>query len=443
MELPKIIDIATKNVVSISDTHSIQDAVNLMLESNHRDVIITSQNSKKYGLIKTSDLIKFKLQNIDFSRAINTVKIDYVNTVHESLDVTEALEEITSSCNCLCVVNDANELLGFVSYYDIISSIDPNMLLAKRAVSELLLTSHLKEADQSEPTHRVIAQMNTHIHDSVIIKDGIETVGIITTKDIIALFGKNRDLSKPIKEYMSSPIQTVSHDTSIAEAITFIQEKHFKRLIIVDEEGELIGQISQEELIAKAYSKWAELMRDQDDQLQHLNKVLHAKASKFEELSSTDPLTGIPNRTKIEFELTNEISKIKRYQTEPFTLVFFDIDHFKKINDTHGHLVGDNVLKNLTKTVQNTLRTTDVFARWGGEEFVIILPHTPLEKGVQAVELLKEKISQMECLVVKNVTCSFGVTGYIDGDDNNSILLRADNAMYNAKESGRDKIITA
>lgn len=441
MDFPNIIDIATKKVVSIDDTQTIRDAVDLMYKTNHRDVIITSTKQKKFGLIKANDLIKLKLQNIDFNRTLSSIKFDYVNTIHENTKVTEALEDISMSCNCVCIVDDNNNLKGFVSYQDIISSINPNMLLEKRTISELLLSSHLKEANINAKTQDVIGMMDTMIHDSVIITDEEKSVGIITTKDIIALFGDDKDLSLPIKTYMNSPIETIKHTTSIADSIKFIQEKHFKRLIVEDNEGKIVGQISQEELIAKAYSRWADLMKDNDSQLKQVNKILQARATKYEELSTTDALTGIFNRSKFEYELSQEIKRLKRYDVETFSLVLFDIDHFKKINDEHGHLVGDNVLQKLTREIQNSLRTTDVFARWGGEEFVIIMPLTKLENGLKAVEILQSKILSMNCTLVEKVTCSFGITQYKDGDDINSILLRVDNAMYKAKQSGRNCII--
>jgi diguanylate cyclase (GGDEF)-like protein len=119
----------------------------------------------------------------------------------------------------------------------------------------------------------------------------------------------------------------------------------------------------------------------------------------------------------------------------------FDIDHFKQVNDNYGHDIGDKVLIKITNEVSKTIRETDIFARWGGEEFMILTPDTNLESAIGLAERTRRNIEMEEINKVGQITCSFGVTCFKKGDTFNSFVKRADNALYQDKESGRNKVI--
>ena len=440
MFTPRILDIATKNVITVTPEDTIQKAVELMYKEKHRDVIILPSKNKHYSIFTANDLIKLKSQNIDFNTKIKEIKFNTITTVLETTSVTEAIANVNPEINCLCVIDKDNTLKGFVSYYDLLSSIDPKLMLEKRVIGEIMLSTHLKYANMNTPTFEILCQMDK-LSDCIILKDNENNAkGIITTKDIVKIFGEKKDLNKPISKYMSHPIQTINSTTTISTALEFVQSKHFKRLIVEDFDGEILGQITQEELLARIYSKWADVMRNNDNQLQKINKVLKEKATKYQELSTTDNLTGIFNRLKFEQELKDEIDRIRRYKTEKFSLVILDIDNFKTINDTYGHIEGDNVLKQLVLEVKSHLRSTDIFSRWGGEEFVIILPLTNINNAKIAIENIRKHIESVHFNKVANVTCSFGLTEFNDEDTFHSVITRADEAMYIAKTSGKNRV---
>ena len=158
--------------------------------------------------------------------------------------------------------------------------------------------------------------------------------------------------------------------------------------------------------------------------------------------ASHDSLTKLINRSEFNHILKHEIHRHIRY-SHNFVLVMFDIDFFKKINDTYGHDIGDEVLINLSKLVRNSLRETDVVARWGGEEFMIILTETTLDNGYKKIESLRKKIESTklsEKIVDTNITCSFGMTEY--KNETEEILIKnVDLALYEAKNSGRNIVI--
>ncbi len=166
--------------------------------------------------------------------------------------------------------------------------------------------------------------------------------------------------------------------------------------------------------------------------LQQINVMLELKAT-------TDSLTGLRNRQHLDRQLNQEISRAERYQT-PMAFIIFDIDHFKSINDRFGHLAGDEVLKTLGAIVGQAIRNLDVLARWGGEEFVVLLPGNTRQTAMLAAEKLRILIETHTFPVNERITCSFGVSQYREGDTAEKITARADDALYAAKAAGRNVV---
>ena len=158
---------------------------------------------------------------------------------------------------------------------------------------------------------------------------------------------------------------------------------------------------------------------------------------RFKLKAFTDELTGVYNRAYFNEELTNEIARYKRDKS-PFCFFMLDIDKFKDFNDLYGHQIGDEVLKSLAKIINNHTRKTDTFARWGGEEFVQILPHTTLKNAKKVANDIRILIQQHTFVNKLKVTCSFGVSQFRDNDTAQSLLKRADDALYKAKQNGRN-----
>lgn len=154
-------------------------------------------------------------------------------------------------------------------------------------------------------------------------------------------------------------------------------------------------------------------------------------------LATTDPLTGLYNRRQFLSTLNYEIEKVRRYN-RPLSLIMFDLDHFKLINDSYGHTAGDQVLQEVARRVQQTLRTTDIIGRWGGEEFVVLMPETTLRQAKLAAEQLRQAIAKQPIGQFGTITISLGVTACACQDTANALLERADSALYQAKENGRN-----
>lgn len=172
----------------------------------------------------------------------------------------------------------------------------------------------------------------------------------------------------------------------------------------------------------------------------HANMALHNKQLK--RISNTDPLTGLANRLRLDQAL-KETSKEARERNKPLSIILLDIDHFKSVNDTFGHTVGDMVLKRISALLSSSARMEDIPGRWGGEEFLLILKNTDIMGATQMAEGLRRQVEAHDFAKVGNKTASFGVAQLQNGESLISFINRADAALYEAKETGRNKVVAS
>lgn len=176
--------------------------------------------------------------------------------------------------------------------------------------------------------------------------------------------------------------------------------------------------------------------------LENVYKSIFLQQRHLVHLAQIDGLTGLWNRSQIDQLLTDECERAGRYGTR-FSIILCDIDHFKKVNDNHGHTVGDSVLRAVSSQLQGHVRHTDKVGRMGGEEFLVLLPETGVEQAQKVAQTLKNSVSETRFEGVEKLTVSMGVAEYSEGDDPISLVRRADQALYGAKGKGRDRVETA
>lgn len=156
-------------------------------------------------------------------------------------------------------------------------------------------------------------------------------------------------------------------------------------------------------------------------------------------MATTDPLTGLVNRIRLDEKLL-ECHQFYQRTGRTFSVIIIDLDYFKRVNDTYGHLIGDKTLVNLSQLVSDNIRSIDTLGRWGGEEFMIICPETDSEGGKQLAEKIQSVIEQYDFPHIHTLTCSFGISESREGDRIENVVGRADSALYRAKEEGRNRI---
>jgi diguanylate cyclase (GGDEF)-like protein/PAS domain S-box-containing protein len=166
---------------------------------------------------------------------------------------------------------------------------------------------------------------------------------------------------------------------------------------------------------------------------------LKRKDEALKRLATTDILTGAYNRTLFDEIIKREIERVNRY-SKPLSVIMFDIDHFKQVNDTFGHNAGDSVLKKIASLVRRIMRKIDYFMRWGGEEFIVISGETDREQAYTLAERIRKRIENYKFDHIDQITVSCGVAEYREEDTENSLIKRADDAMYEAKRKGRNRV---
>jgi len=182
--------------------------------------------------------------------------------------------------------------------------------------------------------------------------------------------------------------------------------------------------------------------KKRESELLEINSLLDIRGKQLEEKSKTDSLTGAFNREGIEEAIRIGLWEW-RSQKKPLSLILIDIDHFKKINDEYGHALGDNVLSTLSNIVKQHIRTNDIFARWGGEEFVLVCIDTKIEQASLIAEKTREIIANFSFTDNIHVTASFGVATLNANETLEQLFNNADKALYEAKNQGRNKVVVA
>lgn len=230
-------------------------------------------------------------------------------------------------------------------------------------------------------------------------------------------------------------------------AETFARKEPFfgQTRIIVHDQVRWITAESRPRALPDGATVWEGVLIDVTEQVlaiqaaEAARQALQAANAELQRLATTDHLTGAWNRTYLEETLVAEMGRAERYR-QPLSLLMFDIDHFKAINDTHGHLVGDEVLIELTRRIRAQLRTVDVLARWGGEEFVLLLPHCGAAEALRVAEKLRALVAEPPFPQAGQVTASFGLAQWQLHEPLDTWLKRADDALYAAKAAGRNRV---
>ncbi len=440
MRFPIIRDIASTKVISADISESAQSAIEKMLEHEHRNVVVIDKN--EYYIISVIDVLHLRKKEIPLDTPLNKLELLRIPVINKNKNVLDTLEFLTDSIEYICVTNDDGSLYGLLGHTDITSNIDPETLMDNYRLQDFLkLGRRMKWVSKDEKIADLVCDMVSAAYDNVIVVEDLKPIGILTTKDMMRLIKEEADLNVAVAVHMSTPVDSIHKSSSIKDALDFLKSKRYKRVVIVDDNEKLAGIISQKELISLTYSKWAVLMKEYQEELSEINIMLEGKNKEYETIASTDSLTGLYNRYKLS-ELYISSSFTMKQRHNEMSLIMLDIDYFKKVNDTYGHNAGDKVLVQVAHALLKILRNIDVVCRWGGEEFVALLPTASMENAITLAEKIRVYIEELEIDVVGHISASFGVAKVVENEELQSVIARADQALYLAKESGRNCVKT-
>jgi len=224
----------------------------------------------------------------------------------------------------------------------------------------------------------------------------------------------------------------------VLDAVQFVCKNGLVKWIEVSskpifDEGRFVGYVGTTRDVTEK--------KEYESQLNKYINDLKIMNAKLEEMATVDALTGAYNRRKFDDDLKSIIKQQERYSIS-FSLVLFDIDNFKNINDCFGHNEGDHVLQCISRLVIKNIRATDTLFRWGGEEFILILPQLKLESAKVVAEKIRNLIQYHDFGIEQKITISLGVGEYKPNENKDQIIIRVDNALLKAKARGKNKVMS-
>lgn len=440
MFFPTLGLIATTDVITVDIHHTVQDALDKMHQYNHRSIIVI--NNTLHYIITTKDIIRLKLEEVDFATPLSQITLRPLPLIDKESNIINALNLTNESDEHICVCNKDGSLYGLVTNSDIVASVDPQVILESLQISTIFEKKFGYKSFEPDATmSEVLAFMKDSLSDCVIIQEGGYAVGILTSKDVIKFIGEGISPKRLVSEVMSSPVEMLSEKASINEGLEYLRNGNFKRIVVTNDEGHVVGIVTQQDLISRTYLKWSQLMQDHFQQFEEITQILQQKNRHLTKLATKDALTEIHNRHMFAELFAQELSIVKR-QGGKLALMMIDLDYFKRVNDTYGHNIGDYVLKKFVSLVSSVVREADVFARWGGEEFVLLLRNAGCDEAYSVGEKIRTLVESEPFADVGHITCSIGITEVTGEDSLTGAIERADNALYSAKDMGRNRTIS-
>ncbi|MCX8069073.1 MAG: diguanylate cyclase [Thermodesulfovibrionales bacterium] len=465
---------ATQNIISIEDSKSVTHALNLMIENNIRRLVVSDTNKRFRGVITQQDIIHF-LED-DFYRSTIKLKhlIDHnkpIVSVTSSQPLSEAIELLfDKNISSLPVLED-NKPVGIITEKDIVRLITDGIGLDK-AVGDFMSKPPIV-LNYEEPITKAVSLMNMKNIRRVIVTDYEgKALTVITHRDLLNNLDSN--YSEFIERKLKHTKDVLNH---LPEIILEIYDKQEEQIVVwanksaIDVFGENVINTPIYEIISK--EKWLRIYENlcnsgtvknvkfkKDDFVYEISgyfirtegdicvgkiQLVIRDITEEVKLYTSDPLTGLYNRRFISEYLHKEIELSKRYGKK-LALAMLDIDNFKNVNDTYGHLIGDKVLKEISNVFIKTLRDSDIIGRYGGEEFVIVMPEIDKKSSLNALKRVLKNIEQNKIDVMKNgfinVTVSAGVSSYPEDADNvTDLFILSDERLYKAKRQGKNRVI--
>ena len=311
------------------------------------------------------------------------------------------------------------------------------------------MTEKVASVNPATPLREVAAQMAELRLSCIVVVEENRPIAVVTERDMTRiashLLGGGNE--QALRDVMSPGIVTLNIEASCNDALEHIHVNGIRRMVIVEDDGKLAGIATRSDLL-RAHAQDLEFQKNnleiavakRTQELQKLNERLMA-------LSLIDPMLNIGNRRSMNEELLKISERARRYE-RPYSIALIDVDNFKSYNDNYGHLFGDDALVEVAAALKKAVRNADSVYRYGGEEFLVLLP----EVGVQGAEIAGEHMRiAIEKLKIEHaftgngvLTASFGVAEEnLESPDSKAVIDRADAALYKAKENGRNQVCSA
>lgn len=350
--------------------------------------------------------------------------------IEHALKLTQMFQDLIDEFKLIFVDKYLEKLLSIEKVMHEASSIDEFNIIGKSIVD--LLQEYIANVNSDrEQTSLFIKEIGKRVID-------IDSI----INESFSNFNDSESSHEKFHDFLENNISDLESSINIGKTIEELRSSMGSRLSIINEaiRKQKLEAVARRRDSDKRFSKLAGYFTKMKKSMEFANK----KARILEKELNIDPLTGAANRRAYEKRMVEEMDRFLRYETI-FSVLIFDIDRFKVINDTYGHSIGDICLKEIIKRVNKLLRKSDLLARYGGEEFVVFMPETDKKGAIEAAERFRQTVENIEFIhrdEKVTITISLGVTMVKKGDKKfNTVFDRMDSALYEAKSSGRNKAV--
>lgn len=463
-----------KAIVSTQGDRTVGYALNLTIDNKIRRVVVTDINNNFLGLVTQQDLLKYVEE--DFYRL--TIKVKHIIKQSRKLINVSPVDSLATvlkvmvenNISSVAVLQD-NLAVGIITEKDVLHLASENVPIQNKV--EKYMSSPIDTAYQDTPLVEIVEVMNfKKIRRVLIVDDNDLPIDIITIRDVV------KNLEGDYSKFLESKLRSAKQILNLLPEMMIEVVDTGKEQLVVWANNKAINMFGKN-IIDKPIinflpnKSWENI----NNSLMTLHKVENIKLKKGDRIyelsgfflktdgggiekgryqlimrditeeirmSTVDSLTNIYNKRFISEFLIKEIERSKRLNNR-FSIVICDMDDFKRINDTLGHMSGDMVLKSFSELIVNTVRTQDVVGRYGGDEFMVILPETNGPTALNIIDRLRDNIEKMEVPVLKNkkakITASFGIATFPeDGISPDDLLIASDERLYKAKSLGKNTI---
>lgn len=316
----------------------------------------------------------------------------------------------------------------------------------------LFMNRQVLRGEPDTPLREVVRQMDVAVQSAFVVCENGTPVGVITERDVVAtlsqVFQGVDHCDTCAADVMASPVHTLPETAAMGEVVRIMKERGFRRVPIVDDKNQLSGIVNIGELQNATNAALERRGRDLEATVESRTAELRAANARLEGLSRQDGLTSLGNRRAME-ERLGEIHGMACRYGNPYAVILIDIDHFKLFNDSQGHLAGDEVIRSVAGALREAVRAVDSVYRYGGEEFLILLPETDGRGAALVTERVRAMVAGRALRhpvspTAPHVTVSLGYTEVTTPDAARQlswedVVRRADEALYGAKQRGRNR----
>jgi len=311
------------------------------------------------------------------------------------------------------------------------------------------MTTKVVTVGPDAPLSQVAAQMSQSRLSCMVVAEQAYPIAVITERDMTKLASQllHGQHTKTLRDVMSPNLVTLNVDASCNEALELANSKRIRRVVIVDDDGKLIGVATRSDLL-RAHAQDLSFQKDNlETKVMTRTKELCELNERLMELTRIDPMLEIGNRRSMDEELIKVSERARRYN-RPYAIALVDVDNFKKYNDHYGHQMGDEALFKVASALKSTVRSADSVFRYGGEEFLVIFPEVGIDGAAIASEHVRSAIEKLQIKHVQTnngvLTASVGVAEECIKSPNIECMINcADRALYAAKANGRNQVCLA